>query len=45
VPAGTATLDYLVLGNSLSLLSLGGMAGILLGLMLVLRTPAARSGG
>ncbi|WP_241067746.1 DMT family transporter [Achromobacter insuavis] len=46
VPAGTAALDYLVLGNRLSLLSLGGMAGILLGLMLVLRTPAAaRAGG
>lgn len=45
VPAGTAALDFLVLGNRLSLLSLGGMAGILLGLMLVLRTPAARSGG
>lgn len=46
VPAGTAALDYLVLGNRLPLLSLGGMAGILLGLMRVLRTPAAvRSGG
>ena len=45
VPAGTAALDYLVLGNRLSLLSLGGMAGILLGLMLALRAPAAvRSG-
>lgn len=44
VPAGTAALDYLVLGNRLSLLSLGGMAGILLGLMLVLRAPAAQPG-
>lgn len=41
VPAGTAALDYLVLGNRLSVLSLAGMAAILLGLMLVLRTPAA----
>jgi drug/metabolite transporter (DMT)-like permease len=41
VPAGTAALDYLVLGNRLSALSLAGMAAILLGLMLVLRTPAA----
>ncbi|MGS1011244.1 DMT family transporter [Achromobacter anxifer] len=40
VPAGTAALDYLILGNRLSALSLGGMAGILLGLMLVLRSPA-----
>lgn len=40
VPAGTAALDYLVLGNRLSALSLAGMAAILLGLMLVLRTPA-----
>ena len=44
VPAGTAALDYLILGNRLSALSLGGMAGILLGLMLVLRSaaPAAK---
>ena len=41
MPAGTAALDYLVLGNRLSALSLAGMAAILLGLMLVLRTPAA----
>ncbi|QKH38598.1 DMT family transporter [Achromobacter pestifer] len=40
VPAGTAALDYLILGNRLSALSLGGMAGILLGLLLVLRSPA-----
>ncbi|CAB3873943.1 DMT family transporter [Achromobacter piechaudii] len=40
VPAGTAALDYLVLGNRLSGLSLAGMGAILLGLMLVLRHPA-----
>ncbi|MGV2865191.1 DMT family transporter [Achromobacter sp. AGC39] len=40
VPAGTAALDYLVLGNRLSTLSLAGMGAILLGLMLVLRHPA-----
>ncbi|WP_447981845.1 DMT family transporter [Achromobacter kerstersii] len=41
VPAGTAALDYLILGNRLSVLSLAGMGAILLGLMLVLRHPAA----
>ncbi|CAB3829378.1 DMT family transporter [Achromobacter anxifer] len=40
VPAGTAALDYLILGNRLSALSVGGMGAILLGLMLVLRSPA-----
>lgn len=40
VPMGTAALDYLVLGNRLSALSLAGMAAILMGLMLVLRHPA-----
>ncbi|WKK20302.1 DMT family transporter [Achromobacter insolitus] len=40
VPAGTAVLDYLILGNRLSVLSLGGLGAILLGLMLVLRSPA-----
>ncbi len=40
VPAGTAVLDYLTLGNRLSVLSLGGLGAILLGLMLVLRSPA-----
>lgn len=39
VPVGTAALDYLILGNRLSALSLAGMAAILLGLMLVLRNP------
>ncbi|MNT92609.1 hypothetical protein D3C72_2339220 [compost metagenome] len=41
MPAGTAALDYLILGNRLSALSLAGMGAILLGLMLVLRHPAA----
>ncbi|MGH8815554.1 MAG: EamA family transporter, partial [Achromobacter pestifer] len=41
VPGGTAVLDYLILGNRLSAMSLAGMAAILLGLMLVLRHPAA----
>jgi drug/metabolite transporter (DMT)-like permease len=41
VPVGTAALDYLILGNRLSALSLAGMAAILLGLMLVLRNPAS----
>ncbi|SSW66286.1 hypothetical protein AVE30378_02016 [Achromobacter veterisilvae] len=40
VPAGTAMLDYLILGNRLSALSVAGMGAILLGLMLVLRNPA-----
>ncbi|HEY9272431.1 DMT family transporter [Achromobacter sp.] len=43
VPAGTAALDYLILGNRLSALSLGGMGAILLGLMLVLRSPAPQA--
>lgn len=43
VPAGTAALDYLILGNRLSALSLGGMGAILLGLMLVLRNPAPQA--
>lgn len=38
VPAVTAAMDYLFLGNALSTLSLLGMAGILLGLSLVFRT-------
>ena len=37
VPVGTALLDFLILGNRLPVLSLVGMAAILLGLMLVLR--------
>lgn len=41
VPPGTALLDYLWLGNRLSLASLAGMAGVLAGLMLVFRTGAA----
>ncbi|KOY63245.1 multidrug DMT transporter permease [Photorhabdus heterorhabditis] len=38
VPGGTAVMDYLFLGNSLSTLSLLGMVAILLGLFLVFRT-------
>lgn len=44
VPASTAALDYLILGNRLSALSVGGMGAILLGLMLVLRSPAPAVG-
>jgi drug/metabolite transporter (DMT)-like permease len=40
VPAGTALLDYLVLGNRLAPLALAGMGAIVLGLVLVFRTPA-----
>jgi drug/metabolite transporter (DMT)-like permease len=40
VPAGTALLDYLVLGNRLAPLALAGMAAIVLGLVQVFRTPA-----
>jgi drug/metabolite transporter (DMT)-like permease len=42
VPAGTAALDWLVLGNVLAPLALAGMATIVLGLVLVLR-PARGS--
>lgn len=44
VPVGTAALDYLILGNRLPVLSLAGMAAILIGLMLVLRHPAPPHG-
>ncbi len=37
IPAVTALLDYLLLGHALAALSLLGMAGIVLGLMLVFR--------
>ena len=37
VPAGTAVLDYLILGNRLAPLALGGMVTILFGLALVFR--------
>lgn len=40
VPAGTALLDWLFLGNRLAPLALGGMAAIVLGLLLVFRSPA-----
>lgn len=43
VPAGTAALDYLVLGNRLAPWSLAGMLAILLGLMQVFRKPAQRA--
>lgn len=39
VPAGTAALDYLVLGNRLAPWSLVGMLAILLGLVQVFRNP------
>jgi drug/metabolite transporter (DMT)-like permease len=39
VPAGTAALDYLVLGNRLAPWSLAGMLAILLGLVQVFRNP------
>ena len=38
VPAGTAVLDYLLLGNAMAPLALAGMAAILAGLALVFRT-------
>ena len=38
VPAGTAALDYLLLGHPMAPLALGGMAAILGGLALVFRT-------
>jgi drug/metabolite transporter (DMT)-like permease len=41
VPAGTAVLDYLVLGNRLGGLTLGGMVAILAGLARVFRTGTA----
>ncbi|WP_153070331.1 EamA family transporter, partial [Escherichia coli] len=37
IPAVTALLDYLLLGHALAALSLLGMAGIVLGVMLVFR--------
>lgn len=43
VPAATAVMDYLFLGNALPILSLTGMALILLGLMLVFRQPPETS--
>lgn len=44
VPAGTAVLDYLVLGNRLGELTLAGMAAILAGVALVFRTGTAPAG-
>ncbi|UYG04616.1 DMT family transporter [Halomonas sp. LR3S48] len=43
VPAATAVMDYLFLGNAMPMLSLAGMALILLGLALVFRQPAMAS--
>lgn len=40
VPVGTVILDYLILGNALSLQNLAGMTAILLGLLLVFRQKA-----
>ena len=44
VPAGTAWLDWLVLGNRLAPLALAGMVLIVLGLLQVFRTPVTRPG-
>lgn len=41
VPAVTAAMDYLFLGNRLSTLSLAGMVAIVIGVMLVFRTGQA----
>ena len=43
VPAGTALLDWLFLGNRLAPLALAGMAAIVLGLVLVFRVPAGKA--
>ncbi len=43
VPVGTAVLDYLFLGNRMSALTLGGMAAIFLGLMVVMRASTGAS--
>jgi drug/metabolite transporter (DMT)-like permease len=40
VPGGTALLDWLVLGHRMAPLALGGLAAVVAGLVLVLRTPA-----
>lgn len=40
VPAGTALLDWLLLGNRLAPLALAGMAAIVCGLLLVFRRPS-----
>jgi len=41
VPGVTAGLDYLLLGNRMSLASLAGLVAIVLGLLLVFRVPVA----
>lgn len=43
VPAVTAAMDYVFLGNRLPALSVAGMAAILCGLALVFRTRTAGS--
>ncbi|UQY45772.1 DMT family transporter [Mixta hanseatica] len=45
VPVITAILDYLLLGNTLPWSGMIGMGAILLGIMMVFRTPARRSVG
>jgi drug/metabolite transporter (DMT)-like permease len=42
VPAGTATLDWLVFGNALAPAALAGMGAIVAGLVLVFRAPVGR---
>jgi drug/metabolite transporter (DMT)-like permease len=43
VPAGTALLDWLVLGHRLAPLALAGMVAIVLGLALVFRAPLSKA--
>jgi drug/metabolite transporter (DMT)-like permease len=43
VPAGTALLDWLVLGNAMAPAALAGAGAILVGVMLVVRTPPAQA--
>ena len=44
VPAITALLDYLLLGNRLSAAAMGGMMAIVGGIVLVFRTAKVRAG-
>lgn len=43
VPVVTVMLDYLILGNAMPMPAILGMAGIIAGLILVFKRPAARS--
>lgn len=43
VPGGTALLDWLVLGNTIAPVALGGMAAIVAGLVLAFRRPGNRA--